>query len=186
MTRPAGLGAVVVGTGDIGSHIAVLARAAGMTTTGVRRDPSRPADGIDEMAGFDRLDSLLPQTDVVFLAVPSAPGTRHLLDARRLALLRPDAYVINGGRGDAVDCMALAAALHQGLLAGAGLDVTEPEPLPRNHPLWRERRCLITPHVGGGNHLAGTGEAVIAVALDNVRRYAEGLPLRHRLDREPR
>ena len=186
VSSPVGRRALIIGTGDIGSHAAVLAKGAGMATTGVRRDPSRPADGVDEMVGFDHLDALLPRADVVLLAVPSAPGTRHLLDARRLALLKPEAYVINGGRGDAVDCMALAVALHEDRLAGAGLDVTEPEPLPRDHPLWRERRCLITPHVAGGNHLAGTGEAVIAVALDNVRRYAEGLPPLHRLDRDPR
>ncbi|WP_314686083.1 D-2-hydroxyacid dehydrogenase [uncultured Bifidobacterium sp.] len=186
VSSPAGRRALVIGTGDIGSHVAVLARSAGMATTGVRRDPRRSADGVDEMAGFDRLDDLLPRADVVFLAVPSAPGTRHLMDARRLALLKPGVYVINGGRGDAVDCLALAAALHGGRLAGAGLDVTEPEPLPEGHPLWREPRCLITPHVGGGNHLAGTGEAVIAVALDNLRRYAEGRPLLHRLGRDHR
>lgn len=186
VSSPVGRRALIVGTGDIGSHVAVLARSAGMATTGVRRDPTRSADGIDEMVGFDRLEDLLPRADVVFLAVPSAPGTRHLMDASRLALLKSESYVINGGRGDPVDCLALAAALHGGRLAGAGLDVTEPEPLPESHPLWGEPRCLITPHVGGGNHLAGTGEAVIAAALDNVRRYAEGRPLHHRLDREAR
>jgi phosphoglycerate dehydrogenase-like enzyme len=177
---PNGGSAVVIGTGDIGSYFARLAKSVGMHTYGVRRDASRGADGIDEMHGFDDVDDLLALADVVAMVVPATPQTHHLLDARRLALLKPHAIVINAGRGDAIDPKALRDVLHKGSIRGAGLDVTEPEPLPADDPLWDEPRCLITPHVAGGNHLAQTGSAIITIALENVRRYAAGKPFINR------
>ena len=92
-----------------------------------------------------------------------------------------DAIVINAGRGDAVDPDALADALREGRIRGAALDVTEPEPLPADSPLWKEPRCLITPHVAGGNHLAITEQRIIAIALGNVRCYANGQSLDNRV-----
>lgn len=174
---PADMTVLVIGTGDIGSHFARLCKAVGASTIGVRRDPSRPAEGIDRMIGFDELDEVLPHVDAVAMSVPSTPSTHHLLDAGRFALLKPGAIVLNAGRGDAIDPDALLAALRGNTLTGAGLDVTEPEPLPADHPLWDEPRCLITPHVAGGNHLAVTEQRIIAIALDNVRRYAAGQSL---------
>lgn len=176
---PAGATVLVIGTGDIGSHFARLCKAVGAHTVGVRRDLSRPADGVDEMHGFADLDTLLPQADVVALVVPAAPDTDHLIDARRLALMRPDALLLNAGRGNAIDLDALAAALAAGRLRGAGLDVTEPEPLPASSPLWAEPRCLITPHVAGGYHLEATEGRIVEIALENTRRYVAGEPLRN-------
>ncbi|NMM99441.1 2-hydroxyacid dehydrogenase [Bifidobacterium sp. DSM 109958] len=177
---PVGATVLVIGTGDIGSHFARLAHAVGSTVLGVRRDPSKPAEGFDGMFGFDQLDELLPSADVVVSIVPSSPTTHHLLDAGRLALMRPGAIVLNGGRGDAVDPDALLEALRAGAIAGAGLDVTEPEPLPADHPLWREPRCVITPHVAGGMHLEATEDRIIDIALGNVGAYAAGRPLSNR------
>ena len=174
---PAGGVALIIGTGDIGSHFGRLAQAVGMHTLGVRRNANVGAEGIEHMHGFDDLDALLPLADVVAMALPSTPQTHHLLDATRLAQLKPTAIVLNAGRGDAIDCQALAASLHDGRLRAAGLDVTEPEPLPENHPLWDEPRCLITPHVAGGLHLQQTGERIIQIALDNVARYGQGREL---------
>ncbi|KFI94334.1 D-2-hydroxyacid dehydrogenase [Bifidobacterium stellenboschense] len=173
---PAGATVLVIGTGDIGSHFARLAKAVGAHTVGVRRNRTKPADGIDEMHGFDELDALLPDADVVALAVPASPDTNHLIDARRLHLLKSTCVLLNAGRGNAVDPRALAAALAEDQLHGAGLDVTEPEPLPADSPLWDEPHCLITPHVAGGNHLEVTERRIIAIALENVRRYAAGEP----------
>ena len=110
---------------------------------------------------------------VVAMAVPRSPQTHHLLNADRLGRLKSTAIVINAGRGDAIDPEALADALHNGRLHGAGLDVTEPEPLPAESPLWDEPHCLITPHVAGGNHLEKTSEHIIRIALTNVSRYAK-------------
>ena len=174
---PAGATVLVIGTGDIGSHFATLCKAVGARTVGVRRDASKPARGIDEMHGFDELDALLPEADVVALAVPAAPETTHLIDANRLHLLKSTCVLLNAGRGNAVDPTALARALAEDQLHGAGLDVTEPEPLPADNPLWSEPHCLITPHVAGGNHLEVTERRIIAIALENVRRYAAGEPL---------
>ena len=165
--------ALVIGTGDIGSHFAQLAKAVGMHTQGVRRHAGKPARGIDEMYDFSQLDALLPGADVVALVVPSAPDTHHLLDARRLGLLNADAIVINAGRGDAIDAVALADALHSGALRGAGIDVTEPEPLASDSPLWDEPGCIITPHVAG-YHLPDTRHEIIRIILNNLVRYVAG------------
>lgn len=178
---PSGMTALVIGTGDIGSHFARLCKSVGMETIGVRRNPSVEAEGIDHTIGFESLEQALPYTDVVAMSVPSTPATHHLLNADRLALLKPEALVLNAGRGDAIDSEALAAALAGNELRGAGLDVTEPEPLPADSPLWHEPRCLITPHVAGGNHLEVTERRIIAIALGNVRCYANGQSLDNRM-----
>ena len=170
---PEGGIALIIGTGDIGSHFGKLAQAVGMHTFGVRRHPEVRAEGIEKMYGFERLDALLPLADAVIMAVPRSPQTHHLLDADRLTRLKSTAVIVNAGRGDAIDPDALAAALHEGRVHGAGLDVTEPEPLPSASPLWDEPRCLITPHVAGGNHLEETSEQIIRIALNNVARYAK-------------
>ena len=171
---------LVVGTGDIGSHFASICKAMGANTLGVRRDPTRTAEGIDRMYGFDMLDSLLPRADVVALSVPAADDTYHLMDARRFSLLKSTAVLINAGRGTAVDALALDRVLSEDQLHGAAIDVTDPEPLPVGSPLWNEPHCLITPHVAGGNHLEVTERRIIDIALENVRRYVAGEPLTNR------
>ena len=178
---PSGMTALVIAPGDIGSHFARLCKSVGMETIGVRRNPSVEAEGIDHTRGFAFLEQALPYADVVAMSVPSTPATHHLLNADRLALLKPEALVLNAGRGDAIDSEALAAALAGNELRGAGLDVTEPEPLPADSPLWHEPRCLITPHVAGGNHLEVTERRIIAIALGNVRCYANGQSLDNRM-----
>ena len=119
--------------------------------------------------------------DVIAMCVPSTPTTRHLLDAKRISKLQNDAIIINAGRGDTINSQALAEALADGAIRGAGIDVTEPEPLPEESPLWSEPRCLVTPHVAGGNHLESTECRVIAIALGNVRCYANGQSLDNRM-----
>ena len=138
---------LMVGTGDLGTSFARLCRALGAHTTGVRRDPARPAQGIQRIYGLSELDELLPRADVVALALPQSPKTVGLFGRERLLRLKEDAILLNGGRGSAVDCAALAEVLESGRLWGAGLDVTDPEPLPPEHPLWRQPQALIThPH----------------------------------------
>ena len=178
---PRGLTVLVIGTGDIGSTFATMVKGVGAHTLGVRRDPNKPAEGIDSMFGFDALDVLLTKADVVAITVPSSPKTHHLLDAHRFDLLKTGSIVLNAGRGDVIDPAALHDAM--GRLRGVGLDVTEPEPLPAEDPLWDEPRCLITPHVAGGNHLGITVERIIEIALDNVANYAHGRPLHNLVHR---
>lgn len=160
-----------VGTGDLGSCFCKLCKAMGAHTLGIRRDPSKPADGVDEMHPMDALDALLPQADVAALMLPHAPDTVHLMDRRRLELMKPDAILLNGGRGSAVDCAALAQVLEEGRLWAACLDVTEPEPLPPDHPLWPQERAVITPHSAGDAHLAVTMDRVADIALDHLKQF---------------
>ncbi|KFF31315.1 D-isomer specific 2-hydroxyacid dehydrogenase, NAD-binding protein [Bifidobacterium bombi DSM 19703] len=176
---PRGKRALVLGTGDIGSYFASLAKSVAMSTDGVRRDAGKSAANIDTMHTFDELDELIPQADVIAMALPASPATHHLIDARRIALMKPTAVLINAGRGDGVDCEALAAALGDGAIFGAGLDVTDPEPLPPDNPLWNDPRCLITPHVAGGAHLAATTGRIIDIVVENTRRYVCGEPLKN-------
>ena len=160
-----------VGTGDLGSSFARLCKALGARTAGVRRDASRPAAGIDGMYPMDRLDGLLPQADVVALMLPHAADTVRLMDRRRLLLMKEDAILVNGGRGTAVDCAALAEVLEGGHLWGACLDVTDPEPLPAGHPLWKQERAVLTPHTAGGDHLADTADRIAAIALEHLAAF---------------
>lgn len=157
-----------VGTGDLGSSFAKLCKALGARTAGVRRDAGIPAEGIDEMFPMNQLDDLLPQADVVALMLPQAAGTVHLMDRRRLLAMKQDAILLNGGRGSAVDCAALAEVLEGGHLWGACLDVTEPEPLPPGHPLWKQERAVLTPHTAGGDHLPGTADRIATIALGHL------------------
>lgn len=178
---PDGKTALMIGTGDIGSHFARLCKSVGMSTIGIRCNPTVEAPGIDHMVGFESLDDVLQYADVIAMCVPSTPTTYHLLNAERIASLKPDAIIINAGRGDAIESQALADALAEGRIHGAALDVTEPEPLPADSLLWCEPKCLITPHVAGGNHLEITERSIISIALGNVRCYANGQSLDNRM-----
>lgn len=176
-----GFKVLIVGAGDIGLTFARLCRGVGMYTVGLKRaDGPCPAE-LDELHRIDELDRWLPWADGVLLMLPHATETVGLMNERRLSLLRPDAYLLNGGRGSAVDLEALSRSLLAGHLAGAALDVTEPEPLPADHPLWQEERLLLTPHVAGGLHLEVTREKIAAIALENLTRYLAGEPLRNRM-----
>lgn len=172
---------LILGTGDIGSHYALMCSALGSRTVGLRRDPSRSAPGVGEMHALSELETWLPRADVVALALPHTADTVHILNEKRLRLMKDDAILINCGRGSAVDTAALCRVMDGGKLFGAGLDVTETEPLPPEDPLWRQSRVLITPHAAGGFRLAGTFDRAVDLALDNLRRYASGQELRNRL-----
>lgn len=173
---------LVGGTGDIGRHFALLARALGAARlVGLRRS-AQPVDGFDEVHPLTEIDRLLPQADVVALALPHSPETSGLLDEARLSHMKQDAVLLNAGRGTAVDCAALARVLSSGHLLGAGLDVTSPEPLPADHPLWDAPRAFITPHTAGGyDHMELTLDLIKGVFLDNLKRYLAGEPLRNQM-----
>lgn len=170
---------LICGAGDLGSSFALLCRSMGAYTIGLRRDASKPADGIDTMYGMDKLDSLLGSADVVALFLPHNEQSAGLMNEKRLRSMKRNAVLLNAGRGTAVDCDALARVLGEGLLWGAGLDVTSPEPLPPDHPLWHEKRALITPHVAGNYHLSVTAGRITEIALDNFKRYFGGQMLKN-------
>lgn len=148
----------VVGTGDIGTEFARRAKSMGAKSIrGVRRT-MKPADpAFDSVHTHDQLESLLPDTDLLVLALPSTPDTIGFLSRRRIALLPKTAFVINVGRGSAIDQPALVDALNAGQLAGAALDVFVQEPIPDGDPIWDAKNLLLTPHVSGQLSLAIRG-----------------------------
>ncbi len=111
----------------------------------------------------------------MFVALALTPATEHIIGARELAAMRPDSWLVNVARGRHVDTDALVAALADGVIAGAALDVTDPEPLPDGHPLWDQERCIITPHTA--NTLEMAARPFAARVRDNVARFAAGEPL---------
>ena len=168
-----------VGLGDIGTSFAALCAACGAHVTGIRRTPAgKKPDCVDAVYAVDHLDTLLPDFDVVFLSLPQTPATMNIMSAERIARMKPGAYLLNAGRGSALDQAALLSAVRGGKLAGAALDVTTPEPLSPDHPLWREPRIFITPHIAGQYHLPATHDKIIAIACENLRALEAGTPLR--------
>ena len=178
MRSISGATVLVVGAGVIGSAFAQLCKALGARTVGLKRTVTGPVAGFDELDTMDHLDDRLPQADVVALIVPHTPETVHLMDERRLALMKPDAILLSDGRGSVLDQDALARLMRSGHLWGAALDVTVPEPLPADSPLWDVPNLLLTPHVAGGIRMEASRKSAVALALDNFSRYVSGQPLR--------
>jgi phosphoglycerate dehydrogenase-like enzyme len=173
---PEGGTLVVLGMGRIGQDIARKARAFGMTVICVTRasEPAIPA--IDRVVARERVDEVLPEADVVMVAMPLEDDTKGYLSARRIALMKPTAVLVNISRGLVVDEAALAEALAAGRLSGAGLDAFGDEPLPADSPFWGLDNVVITPHIGGqaGDH---NRRKFAELVRDNTRRYLDGKPL---------
>jgi D-2-hydroxyacid dehydrogenase (NADP+) len=174
---------LIVGLGRIGEALATRARPFGMHVVAVKHDPSTRHDagvGVDELLPIGALDEALARADHVCLTVPLTPATHHLIDARRLARLRPGAFLYNVSRGAVIDEAALIEALRAGKLAGAGLDVFEEEPLPPQSPLWDLDNVILTPHVAGTTPLYYQRTA--ALFADNLERFLSGRPLANQFD----
>ena len=181
---PVGKHLLILGAGDIGMAVARLFRPFGCRITGMRRVARQVPAEFDAMITADGLDGALPEADIVVCALPGTKETAGLLNRERLARLKPTALLINVGRGSLIDGYALAERLASGQLAGAALDVTDPEPLPPEHPLWRCENALILPHITGGTfgHLRATEERTFAICRENMERYRDGRPLINRVD----
>lgn len=177
VTTMAGAQVLVLGAGDIGQHFAQLAHAHGAHVQGVRQRLGAVPDGFESIHTMNELPELLPKADVIAAFLPSSPATRDLVDAEFLARCKPTAYFANGGRGDLVVQADLIDALERGVIAGAALDVTTPEPLPADDPLWSAPNLLITPHVAGQFHLYTVLDNVARIAAENLRRLQTGEPL---------
>ena len=166
---------LVVGLGGIGSEVAWRADALGMSVIATRAS-SRDGPTYVEYVGLaDELLPLAERADVIVNATPLTPDTRGLFDAEFFQRMKPRAYFINVGRGGSVVTADLVAALTAGELAGAALDVTDPEPLPADHPLWDMPNVIITPHVAGASDLRGT--RMFTLIRENLRRYVAGEPM---------
>lgn len=175
----------VLGTGDIGTSFARRAKALGAKSIcGVRRT-SKPADlAFDQITTLSELDRVLPDTDILVMALPSTGETVGVMSRERIALLPPQAVVINVGRGTAVDQEALAEALNQERIAGAALDVFVPEPLPKEHFLWKTKNLLITPHVAGNMSLGYTRDKDVDMFCEDLDNFAAGRTLLHLVNRK--
>lgn len=175
---------LVVGLGDIGTHFLRLSKGLGAYTIGIKRRPSRPIDCVDEIYLTEDLDRILPRADIIASFLPGTGATKGMFSKERFALMKPTAVFLNGGRGNAVDQEALAEALTTGKLRAAGLDVTTPEPLPQDHPLWSIPNCFITPHISGGFHLPETLDRIVAIAARNISHVIQGEPIENEVDFE--
>ncbi|MDO5352808.1 MAG: D-2-hydroxyacid dehydrogenase [Succinatimonas sp.] len=170
----------VLGLGDIGGSYAQKVKALGVKCViGIRRNIQNKPDYIDELYSFEDLDKILPRADIVAMVLPDSPVTRNLMNKERFNLMKKGAYLINAGRGSAVNQEDLLEAIKSGQIAGAALDVTTPEPLPKDSPLWDEKRIFITPHVAGNFFLQETFERMIKIAASNLQAYLEGGELRN-------
>lgn len=163
--------ALVVGLGAIGRDLARRARAFGMDVVAVTRTP-KPDPDCSTVLPLAELDTILPRAGIVFLSIALSPDTRHIMNAARFARMRKGAFLVNLARGGLIDQAALIAALRSGELGGAGLDVTDPEPLPPQDPLWSLPNVVITPHVAvAGSTLSA--ERLAAHVARNVAAVAE-------------
>ena len=172
----------VLGTGDIGNNAARICAAMGARVLGFKLHACEPFPPYAQIyTGDDGLDALLPQADAVLVCLPGSPFTKDMLDARRIGLMKPGSVLINIGRGSIVNTEALMAALRSGHIAAAGLDVTDPEPLPPDHPLWDCPNLLITPHISG---LGASKQKHAEWFAENLRAYLEGRPQPGAVNRE--
>ena len=165
---------VILGGGGITESLLTLLAPFRTEVTVVRRHAQR-LDGATRVVTTEHLDEVLPQADAVVLALAATPETRHIIGPKQLEAMPRHAWLVNVARGNHIDTDALVAALGAEQIAGAALDVTDPEPLPERHPLWSEPRCLITPHTANTAEMA---QPLLARRItENVRRYAADEPL---------
>jgi phosphoglycerate dehydrogenase-like enzyme len=172
---------LLIGVGAIGQRTAQMAKALGMRVLGIRRDPTAEVAGVARMAGTDKLLELLPEADFVVIILPLTEETRGLIGQHELQVMKSSAYIINVGRGPIIDQTALISALQKREIAGAGLDVFEDEPLPKESPLWQMENVIITGHYAGAT--PQYNRRAMTIFLDNLQRYQKGEPLRNLIDK---
>jgi phosphoglycerate dehydrogenase-like enzyme len=178
----AGQTVLLVGLGDIACAVAVRAAGFGLKTIAVRRRPELPIPPhVDAVAPIADLPAVLPQADHVVITLPLTARTRGLFDHDMLGHCRRGAYLYNVGRGPTVDTQALVTALKTGGLAGAGLDVIDPEPLPEDSPLWDMEQVIITAHTAGAT--PRYWDRAYEILAENIRRFSDGRPMINVVDR---
>ncbi len=172
----------IIGLGAVGQALAKRAAAFDMRIVAVDAVAVEKPAYVERVAGLDGLDALLEESDYVVVTVPYTADTRSMLDAARLALLKPTALLIGISRGGIIDEAATVLALQEGRLAGAALDVFATEPLPEESPLWDIENLLITPHAAGGSQFEAS--TVREIFTENLGRFLRGeFPLRNQIDK---
>lgn len=174
----------VIGTGDIGTAFAQRAKALGAAhIRGVHRTNRVLPHCFDESYAIEDLDFALAGADVVVMCVPGTKETENLITKERLGLLKKSSVLVNVGRGTSIDQEALMDALNSGKIAGAALDVTAPEPLPADHPLWNTKNLILTPHVSGNMTLDITCDLDVNLFCNNLTRYCRKQPMKRVVER---
>ncbi|NRY60249.1 D-2-hydroxyacid dehydrogenase [Clostridium beijerinckii] len=173
---------LIVGLGNIGEEFAKRVKAFGAYIIGVRRSNTEKPEFINELYLMDKIDEILPTVDVVMLSLPSTKSTYKMFSKERLKLMKPGAILLNVGRGNVLDTDALCDLVESNHLLGAGLDVIDPEPLPKEHRLWDIENIIITPHVSGGYHIPETLEKIVQISAKNLRSFTNGEKLMNIVD----
>ncbi len=181
MTELPGMTAVIIGVGGIGTQIAQRAHGFGMNVIGVDPKDLPVSVFVPTIVPPDRLDEVLPKADVVFVSAPLTPRSEKMIAARQFDLMKRGAYFVAVSRGRLYDKQALVKALDSQKLAGAGLDVTDPEPLPKDDALWQFDNVVITPHIASASH--GSNMRRLGVIAGNIGRFARSEPLTHVVDK---
>jgi len=174
--------AVVIGVGGIGMQIATRAWAFGMNVIGVDPEDKPFTPFITKVVKPDHLDEVLPEADVVFISAPHTEQSHKMMGAREFELMKQKSYFVAVSRGGIYDMNGLVKALDSKRLAGAGVDVTDPEPLPKGHPLWKFNNVVITPHIAGRSDR--DNERMVGTIKENVQRFVDGKPLVNVVDKQ--
>lgn len=174
--------AVVIGVGGIGMQIATRAWAFGMNVIGVDPEDKPFIPFLSKVVKPDQLDEVLPEADVVFISAPHTQQSHKMMGAREFELMKPHSYFVAVSRGGIYDMNGLVKGLDSKRLAGAGVDVTDPEPLPKGHPLWKFDNVVITPHIAGRSDR--DRERMVGTVKENVRRFVDGQPLINVVNKE--
>jgi phosphoglycerate dehydrogenase-like enzyme len=172
----------VIGMGGIGREFTTRAKALGMRVLAVRENPAKGTGGADAVYSPAEIDSVLPKADYVLLCTPVTPATTSLINATRLSKMKPDAYLINVGRGPLIDEAALLQSLQERRIAGAALDVFNEEPLPADSPFWSLDNLLITPHTAAVTERLW--ERHYKLIVENLNRFLAGQPLLNQVDKK--
>ena len=182
--RFAGSNILSVGMGAIGTAYLKKADALGAVCYGVRRSVHDKPEFVQKLVTVDEMDELLPEMDVVALSLPGTAEVKGMFDERRLRLMKKSAILLNTGRGNSVVTDDLIKVMNEGHLKAACLDVMDPEPLPKDHPLWTTSRVYITPHISGGYRAGVNYESVTDVVYRNIELVLSGEPPVHTVDRK--
>jgi D-2-hydroxyacid dehydrogenase (NADP+) len=174
--------AVVIGVGGVGSQIALRANAFGMSVIGVDPEDKPFLPFIKRWVKPDQLDEVVPLADVVFVSAPDTPKSHKMMGAHEFELMKKNSYFIAVSRGGVYDMGGLVKALDERKLSGAGVDVTDPEPLPKGHALWKFDNVVVTPHIAGrSDQDAGR---MVGTIKENIQRFVDGKPLINVVDKQ--
>lgn len=172
---------LVLGLGDIGKEFSKRAYAMSAHITGIKRNVKDKPEYIDKLCTMDSLYEELEKADIIVSSLPGSKSTYHLLDEKALNYVKKQPIFVNVGRGTLIDSCVLEKALKENIFSGAYIDVTDPEPLPKDSNLWNINNLIITPHVTGGYHLEETLNRIVQISATNIKNHCEGKEIINRV-----